>query len=151
MSGVCSRHLERRQGIFGLRVRVPDDIRPLVGMVEVRRSLRTYDPFRARIQSAVYSARLFEVFAMARSNQATLDRDEVRAMVADCFREVFLNAVNFTLVGAGDPPFMSARKTVSKKQSGLTLAEAVEAYLSAKKASWTAKTFESRRVRLGYG
>jgi hypothetical protein len=74
MSGICSRHLERRCGIFGVRVRVPNDIRPTVGRVEVRRSLRTSDPLRAQAQSALIAVRLFEVFEMIRLGSGPIKR-----------------------------------------------------------------------------
>ena len=88
MIGVRARHLERRCGIYGLRVRVPDDIRPLVGMVEKRRSLRTSDLYRARAQSSLQAARLFEIFEMVRSNQDQFNRDEARAIIAASLYEV---------------------------------------------------------------
>ena len=88
MSGVRVRHLERRCGIYGLRVRVPDEIRPLVGMVEVRRSQRTSDLYRARAQSSLQAARLFAVFKMVRSNQDQVNRDEVQAIIAAALHEV---------------------------------------------------------------
>ena len=88
MSGVRVRHLERRCGIYGLRVRVPDEIRPLVGMVEVRRSQRTSDLYRARAQSSLQAARLFAVFEMVRSNQDQVNRDEVQAIIAAALHEV---------------------------------------------------------------
>ena len=109
VSGVRVRHLERRCGIYGLRVRVPDDIRPLVGMVEVRRSLRTSDLYRARAQSSLQAARLFEVFEMVRSNQDQFNRDEVQAIIAASFYEVADRMVAPWTPGSGIP--LNARLT----------------------------------------
>lgn len=41
-------HLQLRGNIYWLRVRVPDEIRPLLGKLEVRRSLKTSDPAEAK-------------------------------------------------------------------------------------------------------
>ena len=84
LSGSHARHLERRLGIFYLRVRVPDDIRSLVGLTEVRRSLHTYQSSRARTLAAAFAARVFEVFAMARSGNLT--KDDVRSYLGNCYR-----------------------------------------------------------------
>lgn len=86
VSGVRAQHLQLRSGIFHLRVRVPDDIRSLVGLTEVRRSLRTFQPARARVLAAVYAARVFEVFEMARTTE--LSREQVRGLMANLFKEM---------------------------------------------------------------
>lgn len=86
MSGSHARHLERRLGIFYLRVRVPDDIRSLVGLTEVRRSLHTYQASRARTLAAVFAARVFEVFAMAQSRELT--QEKVRNLLGNCFSDL---------------------------------------------------------------
>ena len=88
MSGVRSRHLERRCGIYGVRVRVPDDIRPVIGLVEVRRSLRTSDLLRARAQSALIAVRLFEVFEMIRADRDQLTEEDVWDMIGHTFLQV---------------------------------------------------------------
>ena len=83
MSGTRGQHLQRRSGMFHLRIRVPADIQSLVGLTEVRRSLRTYQISRARILAAVCAARAFEVFAMIRARE--LSKDQVRGLVCDLF------------------------------------------------------------------
>ena len=83
MSGSRAQHLQRRSGIFHLRIRVPDDLRSLVGLTEVRRSLHTYQVSRARILAAVCAARVFEVFAMLRSKE--LSKDQVRGLICNLF------------------------------------------------------------------
>lgn len=88
MSGARSRHLERRCGIYGVRVRVPDDIRTLIGLVEVRRSLRTSDLLRARAQSALIAVRLFEVFEMVRQHSDCVTWEDVEAFIGHIFDQV---------------------------------------------------------------
>lgn len=146
MSGTGARHLERRSGIFGLRVRVPDDIRLLVGMVEVRRSLRTHDPFQARVQSALCAARLFEVFAIVRENQDSLTQNEIQKMIAAGVRQVLAGMLGFGAVA----PQGAVQLTSPAPQIGPTLEEATKAYLDAKRRQWTAKTCVSREKRLSF-
>lgn len=86
VSGVRAQHLQRRSGIFHLRVRVPDDIRSLVGLTELRRSLRTYQPARARVLAAVYAARVFEVFNVIRTKE--LSKDQVRGLICNLFEQM---------------------------------------------------------------
>ncbi|TGX54775.1 hypothetical protein E5A73_04790 [Sphingomonas gei] len=83
MSGSRAQHLQRRSGIFHLRIRVPADIQTLVGLTEVRRSLHTYELSRARILAAVCAARVFEVFAMVRVKE--LSKDQVRGLICSLF------------------------------------------------------------------
>lgn len=83
MSGSRVQHLQRRSGIFHLRIRVPTDIQTLVGLTEVRRSLHTYQISRARILAAVCAARVFEVFAMLRAKE--LSKDQVRSLICNLF------------------------------------------------------------------
>jgi integrase len=86
MSGTHAPHLQRRSGIFYLRVRVPDDLKLRVGMLEVRRSLQTYAPTKARLLAAIYAPRVMEVFRMLRANDFT--RDDARAFVLTCFQDL---------------------------------------------------------------
>jgi hypothetical protein len=48
VSGSRVPHLQRRQGTYHLRVRVPDDLRLRIGLHEVRRSLRVHTLTEAR-------------------------------------------------------------------------------------------------------
>lgn len=102
MSGVRSQHLERRSGIYGFRVRVPDDIRPFLGWVEVRRSLRTSDPFQARAQSALIVARLFKVFEMIRNDTAAKTQNDLRLMVGEILEQVGIS-IRLGSPELGDP------------------------------------------------
>src|SRR4051812_8948208 len=86
MSGCHVPHLQCRNGIYHLRVRVPDDLKLRVGMLEVTRSLRTYQPSRARLLAAIYVPQLMEAFAMVRANE--FSRDDARALVVSCFNDL---------------------------------------------------------------
>jgi hypothetical protein len=86
MSGRHAPHLQRRNGIFYLRVRVPDELKLRIGMLEVRRSLKTYAPARARLLAAIYVPRVMEAFEMLRANEFT--RDDARAFVLACFNDL---------------------------------------------------------------
>lgn len=147
MSGIRSRHLERRCGIFGVRVRVPDDIRPLVGLVEVRRSLRTSDPLTARAQSALIAVRLFEVFEMGRQQSNQVTQEYVRQLIGEIFLEMG-RSVGADQTGLQNRP--NAVSVLVQVPAGPTLSEAVDNYLHAKKASWMGKTFASRVRKLGF-
>ena len=48
-----SEHLHRRQGIYYLRLRVPDELRPIIGKREIKRSLKTADPSEAKRRIAL--------------------------------------------------------------------------------------------------
>lgn len=78
-----SPNLLRRNGIFHLRVRVPDAVRQKLGMCEVHRSLKTYDRVRARLLAAVLVPRVQEVFKMALVE--TIDRSELIALLQSHF------------------------------------------------------------------
>lgn len=65
-----SSHLHRRNGIFHLRVRVPDVVRLKLGMCEIHKSLKTYDRARARLLAAALVPRVQEVFQMAAAPSA---------------------------------------------------------------------------------
>lgn len=147
MSGVCSRHLERRCGIYGFRVRVPDGIRPLIGMVEVRRSLRTSDPLRARALAALIAVRLFEVFDMVRQQDNWVTEDDVRAMIAQTFDQM----ARSISAGQGFPHTKAISNSANTNaRVGATVGEALGSYLTSKKPVWTAKTLTSRVRKLSY-
>lgn len=86
MSGARPRYLQRRQGTYHLRVRVPDDLRARVGMLEVKRSLGVHDISSARRLSLACAARLMETFEMLRTN--TLDTQTIRSLVRTCFTDL---------------------------------------------------------------
>ena len=86
MSGRRPPHLQRRNGIYHLRMRVPDRLRERVGRLEVRKSLRTYSPSRARKLAATVSAKLREAFMIIDEN-TNVTPDEARELIYACFAE----------------------------------------------------------------
>lgn len=85
MSGRRAPHLQRRDGVYHLRVRVPDAIRPTLGRTEVRRSLQTVEYPKARSRVALLAAKVMEAFDMIESSQCT--RDQARQLIHECFVE----------------------------------------------------------------
>lgn len=94
-------HLQRRNGMFHLRVRVPDVIRRKLGMCEVNRSLKTYDRARARLLAAVLVPQVQEVFRMAMTT--TMDREQLRSMLQSHFRDL-AREVDGGFLPTGDRP-----------------------------------------------
>jgi len=82
-SGSRAPHLQLRRGVVHLRVRVPDDVRPCLGLREVRRSLGPCSYTRARLLVAIYAARVMEVFEMVRTGSPT--REFALHQVRQCF------------------------------------------------------------------
>lgn len=66
MSGVRVPHIQLRNGTYHFRLRVPDDLRLVVGAREIRRSLKTGSKIEAHRLSAGISAHLSEVFRAMR-------------------------------------------------------------------------------------
>ena len=83
MSRAGPTYIQRRSGIYHLRVRVPDDLRARVGLLEVRRSLGVYNLPKARKLALTYSARVLEVFEMVRS--MPIPKDAIRSLIQDRF------------------------------------------------------------------
>ena len=114
MSGACSRHLQRRNGIYHLRMRVPDAVRQIVGLSVVRKSLRTYDHRMARRLAATIAARIGEAFAMILENQ--LNKEQGLEVIRSCFNDLIREAEEF-------PPFVAQsyeaqRETQEQKSLG---------------------------------
>lgn len=101
MSGSHVPHLQRRNGIYHLRVRVPDDLKLRVGMLEVTRSLRTYRPSRARLLAAIYVPQLMEAFRMLRASE--FSRDDARAFVLACFNDFQAEAEEGFVPSSSEP------------------------------------------------
>lgn len=85
-SGARVPHLQRRQGTYHLRVRVPDDLRVRIGLREVRRSLRVHTFAEARPLALTYAARVLEVFQVTRA--ADLSRQEIVDLIRTCFADL---------------------------------------------------------------
>lgn len=86
MSGVLAPHLQRREGVYYLRVRVPDVIRPLVGKTEIVRSMRTGLLREARLRAALLTALVLETFDMIKTTEMT--NAEARSLIQQCFANV---------------------------------------------------------------
>lgn len=93
MSGSRAPHLQRRNGIYHLRVRVPDHVRPRLGQNEVHRSLGTYACSRARILAATYAARVMGAFKMIAENDLSTER--ARQLVRSCFADLIKETENY--------------------------------------------------------
>lgn len=86
MSGGRSPHLQRRNGVYHLRIRVPDALRPQVGKTELVRSLRTYSLLKARPLAALLTALVMETFEMIKLTEMTTH--DARKLVQNCFVQV---------------------------------------------------------------
>lgn len=86
MSGVRAPHLQRREGVYHLRIRVPDAIRPLVGKTEIVRSLKTCSIRVARLRSALLTALVMEAFDVIKTTEMTTD--DARKLVQSCFADI---------------------------------------------------------------
>ena len=79
MSGSRPQHLQLRCGTYHLRVRVPDELRVRVGLLEIRRSLRVHTLTRARPLALKYGARVMEIFQVVRSRNVS--KEVVQALI----------------------------------------------------------------------
>lgn len=86
VSGSQVPHLQRRNGIFHLRLRVPGELRLRMTVGEVRRSLRTYSITQARLLAAIYIPRVKKVFEMINSEE--FSRQDSTALVRACFDDL---------------------------------------------------------------
>ena len=86
MSGSRSPHLQRREGVYHLRLRVPDAIRSQVGKTELVRSLRTYSLRKARPLASLLSALVMEAFEMIKVSEMTTH--DARRLVQNIFVQV---------------------------------------------------------------
>jgi integrase len=71
-------------------LRVPDDLKALVGLSEVRRSLNAHTLSVARPLALKYAARLMETFDMLREQNLT--KADARNWIEDCFRDLAQDA-----------------------------------------------------------
>lgn len=86
MSGIYAPHLQRRNGIYHLRMRIPDRLRERVERLEVNRSLKTYSSVKARKLAAIVSAQLQETFEVIEKN-TEITPAEARNLLQFCFRD----------------------------------------------------------------
>lgn len=87
MSGSRAPHLKRRNGIYHLRVRVPDRLRDRVGRQEISKSLQTYSPALARRLAASVSDKVMETFAML-DEFTNISPDQARELIQACFAQI---------------------------------------------------------------
>ena len=80
-----------KTGIFWLRKRIPDDLRPLLGKREEKQSLGTRDPNEAKRVHAQALAELGERWANLRSGPRALSEREAHELVAPAY-EWWVNA-----------------------------------------------------------
>lgn len=80
-----------KTGIFWLRKRIPDDLRPLLGKREEKQSLGTRDPNEAKRVHARALAELGERWANLRSGPRALSEREAHELVAPAY-EWWVNA-----------------------------------------------------------
>lgn len=83
MSGVRAPHLQRRDGVYYLRLRVPDALRSVVGKTEIVKSLRTASLRLARPRSALLTALVMEAFEVIKTTDITAT--DARRLIQGCF------------------------------------------------------------------
>ncbi len=76
-----------KTGIYWLRKRVPDELRPIVGKTEEKRSLGTRDPKEARLAAAKILAELEERWSNLRAGPKTLTEREGHELAATAYAE----------------------------------------------------------------
>lgn len=86
MSGVRAPHLQRRDGVYYLRLRVPDALRPLVGQTEIVKSLRTASLRIGRPRSALLTALVMEAFEVIKTTEMTAN--DAKRLIRGCFVQV---------------------------------------------------------------
>lgn len=122
-------HLQKRRGTFHLRVRVPDDLRSRVGMLEVVRSLKTGSLLKAHHLVIAYRARLMESFELLRAENYTKER--AKAVIQACFADLSSRADLGYLPKSNDPE-MELREQRAMSEDG---AASLYAQLSARQFS----------------
>lgn len=106
MSGVRPPHLNRRNGVYHLRMRVPDRLRGRIERVEVWKSLHTYSSVKARQLAAKVSASVQETFTVIEQN-SKIDPAEARRLIQACFVEGRREVENdgFFIPDSAEPEF----------------------------------------------
>lgn len=79
-------YLSRRNGIYYLRIRVPNDLIERVGRFEIRRSLGVARTNQARLLVATYAARVLETFEMIR--MSTCSKAEAAQAIQVIFEDL---------------------------------------------------------------
>jgi hypothetical protein len=118
MSGSRPQHLQLRHGTFHLRLRVPDDLKALVGLSEVRRSLNAHTLSVARPLALKYAARLMETFDMLREQNLSPSSRRGKSHAAR-FRRTRSSRCSVRRSSLGASPSSGASNPVTKS-SGMT-------------------------------
>ncbi|MFK7842384.1 MAG: DUF6538 domain-containing protein [Sphingorhabdus sp.] len=87
MSKLRFPHLQRRNGIYHLRMRVPDRLRKRVGQLEISKSLGTYSSVLARQLEASIVARIQETFVVIEES-STICPKMARQLIQACFSDL---------------------------------------------------------------
>ncbi len=78
----------KRGGIYWLRKKVPEDLRPVVGKREEKFSLKTRDPSEARILFAKAAAEIEERWSNLRRGHMSLNHKQAWAVAGEIYREL---------------------------------------------------------------
>ena len=71
-------YMLKRQDSFYFRIRVPQDLLQHFTYPEIKRSLRTKDPYHAKSQARMWSSKAENVFLTLRSNVLASEQVQVR-------------------------------------------------------------------------
>ncbi len=85
-----------KTGVYYLRRRVPDALRPIVGKLEELQSLGTKDPIEAKIRHAEASAALEKKWTNLRTGKRTLTEREAHELVSPVYDWAQANRDNLT-------------------------------------------------------
>lgn len=88
--------------VWWLRKKVPDDLRPILGKTEVKKSLRTRDPVEAKIRFTKAIAEIEEAWSRLRGDLVSLSNREAYALAGEICREV--------VAAREDSPWLSVRE-----------------------------------------
>lgn len=112
-------HLQRRNGIFHFRMRVPDDLRETIGAREIKRSLGTYSSSTARLIALRCSASILKSFEMMRHQSAS--KETARKIIASVFAELAAVADDGYSAASGDPNEITMQRAGAEDElRGLT-------------------------------
>jgi integrase len=82
---MCSPYRPKNSGFYWVRKRVPDDLRPIMGKRELKRSLKTADPKEAKIRALAVCTEIDQLLANARRS-LTMGAAEIDALQGEYFR-----------------------------------------------------------------
>ncbi len=127
-----------RNGRFHLRIRVPEDLRPYFGKMEIHRSLGAGRQ-HARSMARSLRQKVEDCFGDLRRQRAAGVPDDVLAFEARRFYEAGLPAIRVKSIRRGITPASNAPQT---------LAEAISAFVSDRQGRWAPKTKQMQESSL---